>query len=448
MSKDLVLVVDDELDNRVMMRYFLESWGYEVDLAANGQEALDKVDAKFPQLILLDLEMPVMDGFDTCDRLKSDEATEDIPVIMFTGLEQTADKVRGIRRGADDYVVKTVDPEELQARIEMILKRSKRYEARAAEPATTGGNGTHAQNGSAVSGSLSELYFPETMQLILAYGKSGVLNLRDEDRQGCVYIKGGKVVHATLGTLEGESAFYDLALWKSGTFSFQVGEDAPKETINKSGTNLLIEATRRLDEWNMISSKIPSFDVIPLRIPLAGASSIRLTNDDWKVLYGIDGSRSISQIAGSLQMDLFETGRIVFNLLTVSVVSLDSGKQEENERYQRHSEAGTRAYEKGAVRNFRRALEDHYPYRRKGQHQRPRTPRRRAGREAGAGAQDSCGKRFHPLRESKWSQHEVHEKDRYQERERGRQCRSSRGPASRLKSDEYGNEEFTRFPQP
>jgi CheY-like chemotaxis protein len=319
-----------------MMRYFLESWGYEVDLAANGQEALDKVDAKFPQLILLDLEMPVMDGFDTCDRLKSNEATENIPVIMFTGLEQTSDKVRGIRRGADDYVVKTVDPEELQARIEMILKRSKRYEAKtSAAPGASGGNGTPAQNqdGSAVSGSLSELYFPETMQLILAYGKSGVLNLTDEDRKGQVYIKDGKVVHAMLDKLEGESAFYDLALWRSGSFSFQVGEEAPKATINKSGTNLLIEATRRLDEWNMISSKIKSFDVKPTRVPLAGANSIRLTRDDWKVLYAMDGSCSINQIAGSLEMDLFETGRIVFNLLTVGVVSIDSGQQEGNEKF-------------------------------------------------------------------------------------------------------------------
>jgi DNA-binding response OmpR family regulator len=334
MSKDLVLVVDDELDNRVMMRYFLESWGYEVDLAANGQEALDKVDAKSPQLILLDLEMPVMDGFDTCDRLKSNETTEGIPVIMFTGLEQTADKVRGIRRGADDYVIKTVDPEELQARIEMILTRSRRYEAKTTEPAaTSGGNGTQLQDGSAVSGSLAELYFPETMQLILAYGKSGVLHLNDEQRQGRVYIKDGKVVHATLGQLEGEPAFYDLALWKKGSFSFQVGEEAPKETIHKSGTNLLIEATRRLDEWNMISSKVPSFDVVPVRVPLAGAGSVRLTHNDWKVLYGMDGQRSIGQIAQVLEMDVFETGRIVFNLLTVGVVSLDTGRQEENEKF-------------------------------------------------------------------------------------------------------------------
>ena len=78
MSKQLVLMVDDELDNRVMMRYFLESWGYDVDLAENGQEALDKVDEKRPALILLDLEMPVLNGFETCERLKENPDTEDI----------------------------------------------------------------------------------------------------------------------------------------------------------------------------------------------------------------------------------------------------------------------------------------------------------------------------------------------------------------------------------
>jgi len=124
MSKGRILVVDDELDNRVMMRYFLESWGYEVELAGNGQEGLDKVDAQRPDLVLLDLEMPVMNGFDACDRLKTNPETEQIPVIMFTGLEQTNDKVKGIRKGADDYVVKPVDMQELVARVRVLLRRS------------------------------------------------------------------------------------------------------------------------------------------------------------------------------------------------------------------------------------------------------------------------------------------------------------------------------------
>jgi hypothetical protein len=167
----------------------------------------------------------------------------------------------------------------------------------------------------------------------MAYGKSGLLHLQDGDRQGRVWLKEGLVVHAELGDVDGEDAFYDLALWKSGTFSFQVGEAAPKETINKSGTNLLIEATRRLDEWNMISSKIPSFDVFPTRVQLSGAKSIRLTREDWKILLFMDGQTTIRQIAETSGQDLFETGRVVFNLITVGVVSIEREAAAKEEQY-------------------------------------------------------------------------------------------------------------------
>jgi CheY-like chemotaxis protein len=314
MSKERILVVDDELDNRVMMRYFLESWGYQVDLASNGQEALDKVNENQPRLVLLDLEMPIMNGFETCDRLKTAPDTEHIPVIMFTGLEQTADKVKGIRKGADDYVVKTVDPEELQARIEMILRRTSRYETR---------EGASGGEESQVSGSLADLQFPEAVQLVLAYGKSGVMHLVDGDREARVYLKEGRVVQAEFEQAEGEEAFYKLAFWKSGQFRFQVCEPDAKQTITASGTNLLIEATRRLDEWNLISNKIPSFDVTPHRVPLADGNSIRLTPADWRVLRLADGERSITQIAEELEMDGFEAGRLTFGLLTVGALSLE-----------------------------------------------------------------------------------------------------------------------------
>lgn len=316
MSKDRILVVDDELDNRVMMRYFLESWGYEAELACNGREALERVDANRPNLVLLDLEMPVMNGFEACDRLKSNPETEEIPVIMFTGLEQTTDKVKGIRKGADDYVVKTVDPEELQARIEMILRRTRRYPTPNAAPSREEDN--------AVSGSLAELQFPEAMQIILTYGKTGVMHLVDGNSKARVYVRDGQqVVHAEVENLEGEAAFYKLAFWKAGRFHFQVGEEAKRRTITASSTHLLIEATRRLDEWNLFSTKITSFDVIPHRVPLAEGSSIRLTRADWRILRLADGRRSIAQIAETLDLDDFETARLVFGMLTVGSLSLE-----------------------------------------------------------------------------------------------------------------------------
>jgi CheY-like chemotaxis protein len=319
MSKDLVLMVDDELDNRVMMRYFLESWGYEVELAANGEEALKKVAAKRPSLVLLDLEMPVMDGFETCHRLKDDPKTEHIPVIMFTGLESTSDKVKGIRRGADDYVVKTVDPEEIQARIEMILRRSRRYDAP---------SGDKESSDAVLSGSLEEKSFPEAFQLALAYGQSGTLVLRDGDRDARVYLKDGSVVHAESTSLSGEDAFYDLALWNRGHFSYVVGEVSQEQSIKKSGTSLLMEATRRMDEWNLISSKIPSFDVVPHRVPTSGTEPLRLTRNDWKVTSLTDGQRTIRQIALELNQDVYEVGRAVFGLITLGALSFDSDKNE------------------------------------------------------------------------------------------------------------------------
>ncbi len=321
MTKQLILMVDDELDNRVMMRYFLESWGYEVELAANGEEALAKVAEQRPALVLLDLEMPVMDGFETCNRLKSDPETETLPVIMFTGLEATSDKVKGIRKGADDYVVKTVDPEEIQARIEMILRRSQRFER---PPAPENENGSDA----VLSGSLDDKSFPEAFQLAMAYGESGTLGLKNDQEAGSVFLVDGDVVHAEYGELEGEAAFYELAVWDKGQFSYNVGTTTPKRTIQANGQSLLMEATRRMDEWNLISSKIKNLDVVPHRAASGVTKPIRLTKADWTTLSHVDGLKSLRQISEQIGADPYEVGRTVFGLLTAGVVSLEADKLE------------------------------------------------------------------------------------------------------------------------
>lgn len=321
MTKQLVLMVDDELDNRVMMRYFLESWGYEVELAANGKEALEKVAAQRPVLVLLDLEMPVMDGFETCNALKSDPDTENIPVIMFTGLEATADKVKGIKKGADDYVVKTVDPEEIQARIEMILRRSQRFER---QPQADSGNGS----GAVLSGSLEDKSFPEAFQLAMAYGQSGTLEINNDGEVAKVYLVDGDVVHAECRDLEGQDAFYELALWNKGQFAYKVGDSTPKRTIEANGQSLLMEATRRMDEWNLISSKIQSLDVVPHRATSGAGETIRLTKTDWRLLSHVDGKKTLRQISEELSTDPYEAGRTLFGLLSAGVVSFEADKLE------------------------------------------------------------------------------------------------------------------------
>ena len=117
-----ILIVDDEPFNVDYLEQELADLGYETISAANGQEALDKVAADAPDLILLDVMMPVMDGFTVCRLLKAQEETRLIPIVIMTALDARADRITGIQAGADDFLTKPVDEAELVARIDTALK--------------------------------------------------------------------------------------------------------------------------------------------------------------------------------------------------------------------------------------------------------------------------------------------------------------------------------------
>jgi diguanylate cyclase (GGDEF)-like protein len=119
-----ILAVDDEPDILRLTQFLLESWGYEVSTASSGKEAVEQAQATEPDLILMDVNMEEMNGFEACEKIKADFATSFIPVIMLTSQDQVQNKVHGLGKGADDYVIKTVDPLELQARIEMVIRRT------------------------------------------------------------------------------------------------------------------------------------------------------------------------------------------------------------------------------------------------------------------------------------------------------------------------------------
>jgi two-component system cell cycle response regulator len=119
---ELILVVDDEEDHRDLLQELLTTAGYQVVAAADGQTALAQATAAPPDLILLDLLMPGMDGFEVCRRLKASAATETVPIIMVTGLGQVTTKETALTSGADDFVTKPVEPADLRARVRAMLK--------------------------------------------------------------------------------------------------------------------------------------------------------------------------------------------------------------------------------------------------------------------------------------------------------------------------------------
>src|SRR5437899_6717118 len=120
-KRSKILIVDDEPFNVDYLEQTLADLGYETVSAANGQEALQKV-AEAPDLILLDVMMPIMDGFTVCRILKENEETRLIPIVIMTALNAVEDRIKGIEAGADDFLTKPVNEQELLARIRTALK--------------------------------------------------------------------------------------------------------------------------------------------------------------------------------------------------------------------------------------------------------------------------------------------------------------------------------------
>lgn len=121
-QKSTILIVDDELFMSKTLEGLLTSPDHVLAVASNGEEALTKAKDLTPDLILLDVMMPVMDGFEVCRHLRTDPILSDVPVIMVTALDDRDSRLRGIEVGADDFISKPIDPVELQARVRTITK--------------------------------------------------------------------------------------------------------------------------------------------------------------------------------------------------------------------------------------------------------------------------------------------------------------------------------------
>ena len=119
-----ILIVDDDADSLKLIGLMLQRQGYEIIAANTGQQALDRATAERPDLVILDIMMPDMDGYDVCRRLRHDSATQAIPIIMFTAKTMVDDKVAGFEAGADDYLTKPTHPAELASRVKVVLARS------------------------------------------------------------------------------------------------------------------------------------------------------------------------------------------------------------------------------------------------------------------------------------------------------------------------------------
>jgi len=176
-----------------------------------------------------------------------------------------------------------------------------------------------------LQGSLSELPLPDVIQLVSVSGKTGAFDIQGDEAAGKIFLRDGQIVDALVGQLRGDRAVYEMAIWSQGTFSFNPGEESDQVTVHMSNASLMMEAARRLDEWRVLSRKIPSLDLVPYFTSREqGADQVTLSPQEWILVTRIDGELTIEDIANELKWAPFDVSKLLFGMITTGLVALGS----------------------------------------------------------------------------------------------------------------------------
>ncbi len=239
MASYLILLIDDDPTLQLLVSKHLKLYGYEVINAEDGKKGLKIMDVQKPDLVLLDVNMPVMDGFQTLESIRKNQEFSDIPVLMLTSLGRQHLKIKGLELGADDYITKPFDQAELLARIKAALRRIKR---------------TRRPEGM-MEGSLTDLDLTDLLQSFELGGKTAIVTLPEIDSE--IFLEDGELLHVRQGTHSGQPALIRILLSKKGTFSVNFSEPPDELTGEpKSITGALMGALADVDEIRAIVKRI------------------------------------------------------------------------------------------------------------------------------------------------------------------------------------------------
>jgi DNA-binding response OmpR family regulator len=230
-----ILIIDDDETTHEVFGHYLTLSGYKVLRADNGVDGLALMCEVLPDLVLLDVQMPEMDGFQVLEQSRRDRRLAEIPILMLTSLDRYNLKIKGLEMGADDYIVKPFNRAEILARVKVALRRSSRFN----------------RNSAAISGELSALTLVELLQTMELGRRTCVISLPDIPAR--IYLEMGEVVRAEQGAFTGYFAFQRMFFLERGRFQVTLEPaytDLQKEPLAIS--TLLLTTLSYLDELGAI----------------------------------------------------------------------------------------------------------------------------------------------------------------------------------------------------
>ncbi len=241
-----LLIVDDSKLILRMVDDFFSTHGYRVVQADDGTTALERIDEAVPDVIVADILMPTMDGWALFEEVRKRPESAEVPFVFLTVERELPKRLRGFQVGADDYVTKPFEVEELHARIDRILERRRALEA------------ARGPGAALLSGSVEHLAMSDLLQILSMNGKDGVVHVREGSESGEIHFAAGAVVHAETGAAVGVKALYRMFAWAKATFRFVPREGpAPARSIEGPTSNVIMDGLVALDEWHRWRERLP-----------------------------------------------------------------------------------------------------------------------------------------------------------------------------------------------
>lgn len=303
MAKPKILIVDPDEKNLRILAISLKKSDLNVTVSTDGNDAISKVETLKPDLVISEIDLGSTDGFTLLQFIKKTTSLKDIPFVFLTKNKNIDEKVKGLKLGANDYLTKPIYLKEIITRIKILLERVERDKV---EMGVDKG----------FSGDLTNMGVVELIQALELGNKTAIIRLKYKTHEGVIYFKKGRIVHAEVGKLKGEKAFYLILNWTEGTFQIEFTEHNIMETITISNQGLLMEGLRRIDEWKQLQEIIPPLDTVLVidSQTILNEHPEQFPSKVENILAEFDGKKSVLDVVESLDFDEIEALKIISQL--------------------------------------------------------------------------------------------------------------------------------------
>ncbi|MBU1228244.1 MAG: response regulator, partial [Actinobacteria bacterium] len=280
-----ILIVDPDRRHRRVLEVSLCKVGFEAVGVATGKEAVAYLQTCVPALIMAEIDLPDLSGFELCKRVRSQPSTEEVPIFFLSKSGDMADKLRAFELGVDEFLIRPVYIKEIVARVGLALKRRENERIAEAEAHT-------------ITGDLRDVQLIDILQTIEDREKTGALRLERGTIRGTIYFENGQPLDARVGHLTGPQAVFRLFNWTEGQYTLKyITQIRRLRRIDESFTDLVLEGLKQTEDFSEATKEFEDLSAC-LRLDFSSLAKVldNMPDQVVELLHLFDGRRTLQQV--------------------------------------------------------------------------------------------------------------------------------------------------------